>query len=195
MQLPEIIGIAGTNASGKDTLADLRAEKQGARKISLSNILRIEATARGFDTLRGSLSEISTEYARQFGPAHLAELALRDFVELRTPEQTGLSIVSVRRPAEAGAIQEAGGLLVWVDADQEQRHRRVQDAKRGRAEDEVSFEVFKAQEEAEMNPEDPDPYGLNMGEVEKMADLKLWNDAPSEKQYKQLLVDLFELYK
>ena len=35
VKLPEIIGISGTNGAGKDTLAALRREKEGAEHVSL----------------------------------------------------------------------------------------------------------------------------------------------------------------
>lgn len=47
MRLPEIIGISGTNGAGKDTLAALRHEKEGAEHVSLSDILRRKLITRG----------------------------------------------------------------------------------------------------------------------------------------------------
>lgn len=45
--MPEIIGISGTNGAGKDTLAALSHEKEGAEHVSLSDILRRELIACG----------------------------------------------------------------------------------------------------------------------------------------------------
>lgn len=59
--LPEIIGLAGTNGAGKDTLGDLRLSRHNARKVSLSDILRAEADKRGLPHERIHLSRISTE--------------------------------------------------------------------------------------------------------------------------------------
>ena len=47
MKLPEIVGVAGTNAAGKDTLGELREQLQHAKFVSLSDILRRELDKRG----------------------------------------------------------------------------------------------------------------------------------------------------
>ena len=44
MKLPHIVGVAGTNGSGKDTLGELLQAKSGYKAISLSDILREELT-------------------------------------------------------------------------------------------------------------------------------------------------------
>jgi dephospho-CoA kinase len=72
--LPEIIGIAGTNGSGKDTLADLRTQRTGARKVSLSNILRVEADKRGLSHERANLSMISSEMGTKLGAGALSSM-------------------------------------------------------------------------------------------------------------------------
>lgn len=59
MRLPEIIGISGTNGAGKDTLAALRHEKEGAEHVSLSDILRRELIARGITPERENLMNLS----------------------------------------------------------------------------------------------------------------------------------------
>lgn len=42
MRLPEIIGISGTHGAGKDTLAALRADKENALHVTVSDILRAQ---------------------------------------------------------------------------------------------------------------------------------------------------------
>jgi len=193
MQLPEIIGIAGTNGSGKDTLADLRFERQMARKVSLSDILRTEATKRRLDHQRENLRAISTEWGRQLGAGALSLMTLKDFWESRTDEETGISIVSVRRPDEAQAIQDNGGVVFWVDANQEERYTRIKYAQRDRIDDLVSFEDFVTQEAIEMYPDTDDPFVINMAGVREMADIAIWNDFVDKEQYRSYLADTYDI--
>jgi dephospho-CoA kinase len=142
MKLPEIIGVAGSNGAGKDKLADVRLERQHARKVSLSDILRTEATKQGLDHSRENLSSISTRWGRKFGAGALSLMTLKNFAETRTDNETGISIVSIRRPAEAVTIQEHGGIVLWIDADREIRYQRILEAQRDRIDDMVTYEEF-----------------------------------------------------
>jgi len=193
MKLPEIIGIAGTNGSGKDTLADLRFDRLGVEKVSLSDILRSEATKRGLDHGRENLSAISTAWGREFGAGALSLMTIRNYWDTRTDETTGLSIVSVRRPDEASAIQQEGGTVIWVDAEREERYARIRAGMRGRIDDLVSFEEFGEQEDREMYPGSDDPFVLNMAGVRDIADVHLTNDFDSEDAYKAFLSREFNL--
>lgn len=193
MQLPEIIGLAGTNGAGKDTLGDLRFERQNARKVSLSDILRIEATSRGLTHERENLREISAEWGRKMGAGALSVMTLRNFEETRLDTETGISIVSVRRPAEAEIIQDEGGMVFWIDADREMRYDRIQAAARNRVDDVVSFEEFCAQEDIEMYPDSDDPFVVNMAGVRDIADVHVTNEFGTEKQYRAYLEDTYQL--
>lgn len=193
MELPEIIGIAGTNGSGKDTLADLRRDKRGTQKASLSDILRTEASKRGLEHTREVLRSISTQWGRELGAGALALMTIRNYWETRSNDETGLSIVSVRRPAEAAAIQAQQGAVLWVDADQSVRYERIIAASRGRIDDVVTFEEFCEQEDKEMHPPADDPFAVNMAGVRDIADLHLTNDYGSREEYIADLATRFEL--
>ncbi len=194
MQLPEIIGIAGTNGSGKDTLADLRLLRRQAFKIGLSDILRAELDTLGLEQTRENLRMVSGNWARESGPGFLAQKALNDYFDhVYTDVNTGLSIVSIARPGEASVIKDAGGMLIWIDADQDERFVHVRDGKRGRNEDMVSFEKFKADDDKEMFPGTTDLMVPNKSLVREMADVSIWNDFPSEPAYKAYLEEAFDL--
>ena len=168
--LPGIIGVAGTNASLKGTLAARRQATQFTRTAELSDILRIEVTNRGLSHERENLRTISTEWGRKFGAGALATMTLNRYQEERLETDTGISIVSVRRPAEARAIQDAGGAIVWLDADAELRYERVAGGNRGRIDDQKTLEEFIAEEAVEMNPSSDDPFLVNMSGVREIAD-------------------------
>lgn len=192
MRTTEIIGLAGTNGSGKDTLGDLREKHQGARKVSLSDILRTEASRRELSHERENLRAISTEWGRQMGAGALSLMTLRNHWETNGIEY-GLSIVSVRRPEEARVIQEQGGRVIWIDAPRELRYQRVQAGMRDRIDDQVTYEQFLAQEYVEMYPEAQDSFAINMAGVRDMADEHIVNEFDSKEEYEAFLVSHYNI--
>ena len=155
--------------------------------------MRIEAANRNLDHQRENLRSISYEWGQKFGAGALSLMTLKEFWETRTDDETGISIVSVRRPAEARTIQENEGVIFWIDADQDERYDRIQKASRGRVDDLVSPEEFRNQEKIEMNPNTDDPFVINMAGVREIADVHIWNDSPTGEEYKSRLVDTYEL--
>lgn len=192
-KLPEIIGLAGTNGAGKDTLGDLRFTHEGARKVSLSDILRSEADKRGLSHERENLGAISTEWGRKLGAGALSVMTIVNFIETKTEAENGLSIVSVRRPDEARAIQREGGLMLWIDAAREIRYQRILEANRGRVTDVKTYEEFCAEEDREMYPSSDNPFALNMAGVRDISDIHLLNEFDSRKEFETDLIDRFSL--
>lgn len=174
---PKIIGLSGTNGSGKDTVGHILAEKYGYLFISVTDLLRNEAEKRGLPTERENLRMISAEWRRQAGLGVLIDKALVEY-RLVKDQYKGLAIASLRNPGEADRIHELGGVVAWIDAETRTRYDRIQAnaASRGRAdEDNKTFEQFKAEEEAEMQASGDDAT-LNMGEVKNRADVFIDND-------------------
>ena len=193
MKLPEIIGIAGTNGSGKDALGYIRQSLAKSLTVSLSDILRHELDKKGISHERENLRSLSAEWRATEGPGVLAVRTIEQYHEQKEARNlTGLSIVSLRHPAEAQAIKDAGGMVIWVDADIRVRYERITHRGEGRAEDQKTFEEFSAEEKAEMSPEGNNE-GLNMSGVRDLADIKITNDFESLDEYEKYLVDQFEL--
>jgi len=193
MKLPEIIGVAGTNGAGKDTLAILRAENLGAANVSLSDMLRSEL-ANSADHERGNLREFGNKLRAEFGPGVLAERAIKAYRE--SGNHTGLSITSVRSIGEAEVILAEGGEIVWIDADPHLRHQRVLNRPGARPTDQKTFEEFMAEEAAEMNPpagQETEKGVLNMGAIKKMATIFITNEFPDPDVYKAYLESEYEL--
>lgn len=196
MKLPEIIGVAGTNASGKDTLAHLRADISGCQHVTVSDILRRHLISQGIPLERKNLSDLSRQWRRETGDygvlvtrtvaAYLGEKALMGF--------TGPSVVSLRHPQEAERIKEYDGAVVWVDADPIQRYSRIQQNNRMRIDDDKTYEEFLAEENQDMNPgEDADPARVNMGAVRDLADIHIINNFSVLSEYQKYLIETFEL--
>lgn len=194
MILPEIVGVAGTNASGKDTLGTLRAIIQNAQFVSLSDILRHELDLQGLPHERENLRALGNKWRAESGPGVLAEKTIERYEAEKDEEGfSGLTITSIRHPKEAEAIKKAGGIIIWVDADRHVRYERIQKRNLNRPEDQKTFEQFVHEENIEMQHVEGDESSLNMGAVRDMADVTIINEYASLEDYEAYLTREFEL--
>jgi dephospho-CoA kinase len=146
---PRVIGIAGANGAGKDTVGAALAEHFGYVFHSVSDSLREEARRRGLSVERKNLSAISAEWRRESG--NLGVLIDKS-VAMFSGANENIALASLRNPGEVDAVHRYGGIVLWVDADQRVRYERIQSASRGRdEEDNKSFEEFVQEELEEMN--------------------------------------------
>lgn len=177
----KVIGLGGTNGSGKDTVGLFLAEKYNYFFISVSDLLREELRRRGLEVTRENLRTLSAEWRREFGLGVLVDKAI-EAANNSDKDYAGVVAVPMRNVGEAQHVKDLGGTLIWVDADQRMRYERIQGANRGRAgEDNKTFEEFQAEELAEMHPSDPnDPAVLNMAGVRDISDIKILNETTLE---------------
>lgn len=186
----KIIGLGGTNGSGKDTVGQILADKHGYLFISVTDLLRAEAGRRGQPVEREVLREISAQWRRELGLGVLVDKAVAEFETVKD-KYTGVVMASLRNPGEADRVHEMGGTVVWVDADPQTRYDRIQKNKaaRGRAEeDDKTFEQFLAEEEAEMHtPEGGDAANLNSAGVKVAADVFIENNGSDTTSLEQAI--------
>ena len=183
---PQIIGLAGTNGSGKDTVGHLLAEHHGYLFISITELLRSELKRRHIEVTRQHLRELSAEWRRELGLGVLIDKAVAEY-NISKNKYTGVVITSLRNPGEADRVHALGGTVVWIDADPRIRYERIQkNAKaRGRAgEDNKTFEEFQAEEAAEMSTTG-DSATLNMSAVKELSDVFPNNNSPDLETFKQ----------
>ncbi len=175
-----IIGLAGTNGSGKDTVGELLAERHNYLFISVTELLRAEAKRRNLPVERENLRMISAEWRRELGLGVLVDKAVAEY-EVAKEKYSGVVMASLRNPGEADRLHEFGGTMIWIDADPRTRYDRIQTnaATRGRAEeDNKTFEQFLAEEETEMHtPVGGDSAMLNSAAVKERCDIFLTNDS------------------
>lgn len=191
----KIIGLSGTNGSGKDTVGHMLAERHNFLFVSLTDMLRKEAKRRNQPVERPVLREISAEWRRKSGLGVLVDKA-KEFYEAQQTLYDGLVVASLRNPGEADRIHELGGQVIWVDADSHIRYDRIQANKhtRGRSgEDEKTFEQFLADEMAEMNSSG-DEATLNMSAVKERADMTLLNNGNDIEAFKDDAEKVLEVY-
>lgn len=173
----KLIGISGTNGSGKDTAGGILAERFGYMFLSVTDALREEAKRRDLGPEREVLRTISAEWRREFGLAVLVDKAVERYHKAGN-EHAGLAIASLRNPAEADRVHELGGIVLWLDANPRLRYDRIQAHKRERNriyEDDKTFETFLAEEQAEMHASG-DAATLNMAAVKVKSDVMIINE-------------------
>jgi dephospho-CoA kinase len=167
--MTRIYGVAGTFASGKDTLADW-LEHNGFFHVSTSDIVRAGAKEKYGSIDRKFLFEYANEMRQQKGAGVLVDMALG--MAVGNPE---VAISGIRSVGEVESLKAAGGTLIFVDAPVTTRYERAY--KRGRDEEVISLEAFKASEEKELNkPENSSKAEQNIGAVRDLADISLNND-------------------
>jgi len=186
----KIIGLAGTNGSGKDTVGHILAEHHGYLFISVTELLRNEAKRRGQPVEREVLRTISAEWRRELGLGVLVDKAVAEYETVKD-KYTGVVMASLRNPGEADRIHEFGGTMVWLDADPRVRYDRIQThaAERGRAEeDNKTFEQFLAEEEFEMHrQQDGDEATLDSAGVKDRADVFIDNDTDNLDEFRHTI--------
>ena len=172
MQKPTLIGIGGTNASGKDTLAQYLVEKHGYLFVSTSDMIREEAMKREGNILRPTLVKVSNLMRAERGAGVLVELCVEKFKN--SGNKVGLVASSIRTKGEVDELKKQDGIIIFTDADPKIRYERLKS--RQRADDFITFEEFKAQQQAEWHQSD-DPGVHSIKSVKEAADISLSNNS------------------
>ena len=179
----KLIGVAGTNGSGKDTVGDMLAERHGFLFVSVSDLLRQEAKKRGQPIERQVLRTISAEWRREFGLGVLVDKAIEQY---KAGDYQGLVAIPMRNTGEAQHLKDLGGTLVWVDADPRVRYDRIWSRQRT-AEDNKSFEEFVTEEQAEMHRHSSaDSATLDVAAVKGLCDIFLQNNGNNIEAFKNV---------
>jgi dephospho-CoA kinase len=181
-----IIGVAGTNGAGKDTVGHILADHHGFLFVSVTDLLRKEAERRSLPVERGVLRTISAEWRRALGLGVLVDKAVAEYETVKD-KYKGVVIASLRNPGEADRVHALGGTVVWIDADPRVRYDRIQKARetRGRAgEDDKTFEQFQ-KEQAEEMTQAGDSATVNMSGVKDIADISIDNDDSGVEKFRR----------
>ena len=115
-----IIGLTGTNGSGK-TVAAEHLTRKGFKFYSLSDVIREELASRGLRATRENLIAEGNRLRSEFGPAILAQRIARKF-----HLDQNYVIDSIRSPHEVRTLREFGEFhLLHLDAPRRLRYDRV----------------------------------------------------------------------
>lgn len=174
-----IIGLTGTLAAGKGTVAEYLIGR-GFQYYSLSDELRLLLREKGIPATRDNLTKAGNELRRKYGPHFLAELAIK---RLRGAPSVASAVVdSIRNPGEINALRELKDFyMVSVDAPVDIRYERAR--KRNSERDPKTFSEFLVQEKREMAGKDTDQ---QLAACIKAADFTILNDGDYKKLYKEI---------
>lgn len=160
-----LIGIAGSFASGKDTIAHHLEKDFNFTHVSTGDMVREIAQSERGSIERPVLHEVADEHRKRDGAGAFVEEALK--------RSRPLVVTGIRTKGEAKALKAAGGVLIFVDAPIEVRHERVKSRQRD-AETELTLEQFEAFEEKEWYSGETDA-DFNLRGIKAMADVVIDN--------------------
>ena len=155
-----LIAISGTIGSGKGTVAQYLARKHDFIYLSVRNFYAGEVVKRGLAVNRANITTVAQELKAQNGPLYALEQLLS-----RTVRTRKMVIESVRTVPEAKYLKLHGDALWVVDAEVETRYKRIKE--RAGETDNISFEEFKRQSDADLHSADPN--GPNLTALKEMA--------------------------
>lgn len=164
----ELIGIAGSFASGKDTIAHALEADYGFTHVSTGDMVRAAAQRERGSVERPVLFEVANEHRHRDG----AGIFVMHALEMPRP----LVITGIRSLGEAKALKAAGGKLLFIDAPAELRYERMQ-ARHRDAETELTLEEFEANEAKEWHAGETDA-DFNLRDIKVMADVVMVNVIP-----------------
>ena len=164
-----IIGITGTDGSGKGAVVDFLVRNKNFVHYSSRSLIVAEIEKRSLPSSREQMRLVANDMRRLYGHDVIVQKA---FEKMAADKVERAVIESIRTMAEAKTLKSKGGILLAVDADQALRYKRIQYQKS--ASDKVTFEEFVAHEKIEMN--DPDPNGMQKAAVMEGADFTIMNN-------------------
>lgn len=168
-----IIGVTGTFASGKDTVADVLEQEYKVFHVSTSDIVREKSMERHGSIERNPyLQETATYFRKEYGGDYFAREAYKRFLEVED-KYHGVVITGIRSLGEVRAIHDLGGILVQVTAPIEIRYERMI-ARQRDEETKMTLDEFKASEANERTGGDDDA-SFNIDKVAEMADVVIEN--------------------
>jgi dephospho-CoA kinase len=168
-----IIGITGTNGSGKGTVVEYLVSEKGFAHYGVRDFLTAQLVTSGRTVDRSEMRLLANELRATKDPAYI----IRSLYEKAVADGVKHAVIeSVRNVGEAEFLKSKGVFLVATDADQQLRFNRVQE--RRSATDQVDFLTFVHHEEREMKPEGP--HDMDIRGVMALADATIENNTTKE---------------
>lgn len=165
-----IIGITGTIGAGKGTVVDYLVDKYHFKHYSVRKFLTQILSEQGLEPNRDHLTSLANDLReKNNSPSFIIEELYKE-----AHKNGGRAIIeSIRTLGEIDKLKSLGNFyLLAVDADQNLRYQRAYDRKSPT--DRISFEKFQADEQREMNSDNPNSQNLS-GCINR-ADYKILNN-------------------
>lgn len=175
-----IIGITGTFAAGKDTIADYLVNKKGFGAASFGDIVREYVKKYNWENTRENQMKMGNKLRDEFGADFLLKEALK---RVENPNKV---VAGARQMKEAEYFTTApGAILISVDALIDVRFERI--AKRSREGDPKTIQELQEKENQEMHGGDgTNPNCQNIAYCMSIANYKIINDGSFEELYKKV---------
>lgn len=175
-----VIGLTGPKLAGKGTAAVHLADKHDAVVYSMSGILSDIARRLHLPNSRANLIAIVNGLRDQFGEDILAQVLKEDVAEAGN----AISVIDgIRMPSEVDIFSKLPDFhLIYIDAPVEERYNRALNRGEKAGEQDMSFEEFKAEEEARSE--------TKITSLRERADIVIDNSATIEEFHEMLLKEL-----
>lgn len=172
-----ILGITGTNGSGKGTVVEYLLSK-GFTHYSARAFIAEEIERRGLPLERPSFKKTADSLRKAHGPSYIIEQLFA-----QAQARGGDAVVeSIQELAGAHFLHEQGAKLLAVNADQKLRYERT--VLRGSHTDHVDFATWVQQEEAEWHNEAA--HEMDVPGVMALADAIVMNNGTLEDLHAQV---------
>jgi dephospho-CoA kinase len=175
----KIIGITGTIGAGKGTIVDYLVKNYGFKHYSVRDYLIREAQKQNLPLNRDTYVKIANELRHLHSPSFIIDELYKEAAE----NGVNAIIESIRTPGEIASLRTKDNFSLWaVDADPKIRYERI--VARQSETDQISFDTFLANEQREMNADDPTKQ--NLAECIRQADVRFENNGDLKKLYGQI---------
>lgn len=139
-----IIGITGTIGSGKSSASKILVDN-GFIHISVRHYLEMKLEEEKMIAKRENLAYMANKLRKENGE----DAIIKGLYQLALKKDKPVVIESIRAVAEKNYLQKNNKKVIAITAPLKTRYERIKE--RGLITDDVSFEQFKLQEEAEAN--------------------------------------------
>jgi dephospho-CoA kinase len=181
-----IIGITGTLGAGKGTIVDYLVQEKGFVHFSVRGFITEEILRQGLPVNRDSMVTVANKLRADHSPSYIID----QLYEQALLTGKNCIIESIRTPGEVQSLAEKGNFLLFaVDADPMLRYDRI--VMRNSETDRISYSTFIANEEREMQSNDPAKQ--NIGKCIASADYIFYNNSTVADLYKRIEAELSQI--
>lgn len=173
-----ILGVCGTFASGKDTVAEILERDHNVYHVSTGDLVREKSMELYGNIERETLHMVATNLRQKEGGDYFIREGYRRY-EAKAKEYSGVVFSGVRSLGEGRAILELGGDLVFVDAPVEIRYERMASRQRDK-ETRKTLEEFLEFEKKERGGDTDDEWAFNIDKLGTMAKYQVDNSGSYE---------------
>ncbi len=167
-----VIGVTGTNGSGKGAVVEYLVGNKGFSRYSARTIILEEIRKRHLPETKSNMREVANDLRREHGAAYVIER----LYEMAKDDAKAV-VESIRTIGEAEFLKEQKAIILAVDADRRLRYERVAN-KKGFELAHISFEDFCEIEDREMASSEP--WDMNVFGVMQLADSRIQNSGTLE---------------